>query len=196
MEFVNGAESVKENDEYLYPPDVLSKINFEKSSVNFDPPITVANPGEGLLVRPLKISDFHRGYLELLSQLTVVGNVTEEMFTERFLSMKQCKDLYYITVIEDTVTNQVVGSATLAIERKFIHSTGLRGRLEDVVINSDYRGKQLGKLVVATIAQLADHLGCYKITLDCKDQMIKFYTQFGFKLESGNSNMMNLRFKT
>lgn len=72
---------------------------------------------------------------------------------------------YYVTVIEDTRKNQIIGAASLIIERKFIHNCAVvsqesspvqysythsltlqRGRLEDVVVNDTYRGKQLGKL--------------------------------------------------
>lgn len=53
---------------------------------------------------------------------------------------------YYITIIEDTRTNTIIGSASLITEFKFIHGCGLRARLEDVVVNNTYRGKQLGKL--------------------------------------------------
>lgn len=53
---------------------------------------------------------------------------------------------YYITVIEDTRKAEIIGAATLITELKIIHGCGLRGRLEDVVVNSTYRGKQLGKL--------------------------------------------------
>jgi hypothetical protein len=35
--------------------------------------------------------------------------------------MKACPNTYYVTVIEDTVTSQIVGSATLIVEQKFIH---------------------------------------------------------------------------
>ena len=38
------------------------------------------NPGEGLIIRPLALGDFHNGYMELLKQLTKVGDVTLEMF--------------------------------------------------------------------------------------------------------------------
>lgn len=53
---------------------------------------------------------------------------------------------YYITVIEDTRNGSIIGAASLITEMKFIHGCGLRGRLEDVVVNNTYRGKQLGKL--------------------------------------------------
>ena len=35
--------------------------------------------------------------------------------------MKECPDTYYVTVIEDTLTGQIVGSGTLVVEQKFIH---------------------------------------------------------------------------
>lgn len=53
---------------------------------------------------------------------------------------------YYVTVIEDTRKNAIIGAATLVTELKIIHGCGVRGRLEDVVVNTTYRGKQLGKL--------------------------------------------------
>lgn len=54
-----------------------------------------------------------------------------------------------------------------------------RAHLEDVVVNNTYRGKQLGKLIVATVTLLAEYLGCYKMTLECKDSLVKFYTSIG-----------------
>ena len=79
------------------------------------------------------------------------------------------------------------------VERKFIHSCGLVGRLEDVVVSDAYRGRQLGKLIVVIITRLAVKLGCYKITLNCNDKMIKFYSSLGYKSEDGNSNYMCIR---
>lgn len=100
---------------------------------------------------------------------------------------------YYVTVIEDTRSKKIIGAASLIIERKFIRGCALRGRLEDVVVNETYRGKQLGKLIVLTVTLLADHLGCYKMSLDCKDKLIGFYTSLGYVLEPGNSNSMTIR---
>ena len=99
----------------------------------------------------------------------------------------------------------------MVMERKFIHSCGSVGRLEDVVVSDQYRyvpeiihsfllkcsliprGKQLGKLVVCLASELAVKLGCYKVTLNCADKMIKFYTSLGYKSEMGNNNYMCIR---
>ena len=37
-------------------------------------------------------------------------------------------------------------------------------------------------------------LGAYKITLDCKDQMIPFYESLTFQKEMGNANCLSIRY--
>lgn len=48
--------------------------------------------------------------------------------------------------------------------------------------------------VVVTVSLLAEHLGCYKMSLDCKDKLIKFYESLGYVLLPGNSNSMTIRY--
>lgn len=129
----------------------------------------------------------------MLSQLTVVGQVSEEKFNERFDAMKACKNHYFVTVIEDITAKKIIASSTLSVELKFIRCCALRGRLEDVVVNQAYRGKNLGKLIVQVILHLARRVGCYKLSLDCKDNLIPFYEALGFECEPGNANMMVIR---
>lgn len=66
--------------------------------------------------------------------------------TGRFDEMAACEGMYYVFVIEDTNTKHIVASCTLAVEKKFIRGCSARGRIEDVVVDENYRGKQLGKL--------------------------------------------------
>jgi hypothetical protein len=87
------------------------------------------------------------GFIQLLSQLTKVGDISKEDFLgkfshhlwkftqnwwnalfailERFASMKRCPNTYYVTVIEDTQLGQVIGAATLVTELKFIRNCAL-----------------------------------------------------------------------
>uniref|UniRef100_T1IRR5 Protein transport protein SEC23 n=1 Tax=Strigamia maritima TaxID=126957 RepID=T1IRR5_STRMM len=95
-----------------------------------------------LFIRPLKSGDYDRGFIKLLNELTQVGDVSKQQFQERFNQMKAAKN-YYVLVIEDRITERVIGAATLLVELKFIHSCALKGYLEDVVVAQSYRGKQL-----------------------------------------------------
>ena len=126
--------------------------------------------GSGLVLRSLCLEDYDRGYLGLLSQLTSVGEVSREDWEARWHQMRDCNSTYYVIVLEDSTVGQVVGAATLVRERKFIHSCGSVGRLEDVVVSDSYRGRQLGKLLVTTASLLAVKLGCYKVTINSQLQ--------------------------
>ncbi|KAJ8309034.1 hypothetical protein KUTeg_013908 [Tegillarca granosa] len=100
----------------------------------------------------------------------------------------------FITVVEDKTTNQIIGSATLVKELKFIHQCSARGRIEDIVVNDSYRGKQLGKLLCDVAFLLSRKVGCYKVSLECWDKMVPFYKSFGLVKEEGQ-NYMCYRFE-
>jgi glucosamine-phosphate N-acetyltransferase len=140
---------------------------------------------EKYLIRPLSISDYDHGYIDLLRQLTECGKITYDEFEQRFYQMKQCLNTYYILVIEDLNLNkQIIGTATLVCEKKFIRQLAIRGRIEDVVVDNRYRGQQLGKLLVDLLTKFArEKCDCYKISLECKDELVKFYRQFGYDHE-------------
>jgi hypothetical protein len=61
---------------------LIFKINKTIISDNFFVE-TVASPSRlefNLILRPLRLDDFNRGFLQLLQQLTKVGNVDENLF--------------------------------------------------------------------------------------------------------------------
>lgn len=181
---------LKEDD--LFDNELLKKLDYGELKTN--PKLLELLENNELVLRSLNRQDFNRGYLELLKQLTSVGQVNEEQFNKQFDLMKNCLNTYYIIVIEDLKLNKIIGAATLLVEFKFIHETSLRGRIEDVVVDNDYRGRQLGKLLLETTKLLAKHVGCYKLSLDCKDNMVKYYGSLQFICEPGNSNTMIIRF--
>lgn len=186
-EAVQVPELSSEND--LFDSEILSKLDYGELKAN--PKILEAGR---LVLRPLNRADYKFGYLELLAQLTGVGEISEQQFAGQFDRMRNCLNTYYIIVIEDRSRSKIVGSATLHVEFKFIHQTSLRGRIEDVVVDDGYRGRQLGKLLLESVKLLARHVGCYKLSLDCKDSMIKYYNSLQFICEEGNSNTMIIRF--
>lgn len=68
-------------EEALYDANLLTQLDFNKTPTKFNPPITAVNTGEPWLkVRPLQVGDFDRGFLQLLSQLTGIGNVSRMDF--------------------------------------------------------------------------------------------------------------------
>lgn len=175
----------------LFEPALLHELDWSSNPVCFSPPISPSAPGEGLVLRPLCTADFNKGFFKVLSQLTKTGDVTQEQFIKKFDHMKRTKD-YYVVVVEDTELRQIVATATLITEHKFIHSCAKRGRVEEVVVTDVCRGKQLGKLLVATLILLGKKLDCYKITLECSPKNVTFYEKFGYK--ASEETYMQCRF--
>ncbi|TNV73972.1 hypothetical protein FGO68_gene6689 [Halteria grandinella] len=135
--------------------------------------------------RLLRRDDYGRGIMNVLGQLTIVGDVTQEAFEKQFEWMFPLhKDTYHIVVIVDNKLDKIIGSGSLIMERKFLRSTGNCGHIEDVAVDSTYRGKKLGIRLIATLRDIASRaLGSYKVTLDCAEHNVKFYEANGFKIK-------------
>ncbi|ELR15248.1 Nacetyltransferase [Acanthamoeba castellanii str. Neff] len=130
--------------------------------------------------RLLELSDYEKGICRVLGQLTEVGNVTKEQFARRFNEFRQQGDTYFVVVCEDLAKRQVAGCATLMVEKKIIHDCGSCGHIEDVVVDSTYRGKNLGLKLIQHLRDIGERLGCYKIILDCSEKNVPFYERTGF----------------
>ena len=105
----------------LFDPKILTKIDHSDLTL---PP--------HLILRPLKIDDNQFGFLEILSQLTKVGEIDTERFEKRFNSMKESKCYYVIVVADKNQADKIIGTATLILEQKFIRECALKGRVEEV----------------------------------------------------------------
>ena len=124
------------------------------------------------MFRLLQKSDLNKGYVELLSQLTTVGNSSKKEILNKFYDILKNKH-HKIFVLEKN--NKIVSCATLFIEPKFIHGCGFVGHVEDVVVDVACRGQKLGKKIIEFLSMEAQKNGCYKIILDCSDKNVGFY---------------------
>eukprot|EP01103_Thecamoeba_quadrilineata_P003686 TRINITY_DN1343_c0_g1_i2.p1 TRINITY_DN1343_c0_g1~~TRINITY_DN1343_c0_g1_i2.p1 ORF type:complete len:144 (-),score=26.64 TRINITY_DN1343_c0_g1_i2:72-503(-) len=121
------------------------------------------------------------GFCQVLGQLSVVGDITKEEFQRRFRELQSVKDTYYIIVVENLTTKEIVGSGSLIIERKFLHHCGNVGHIEDIVVDSKYRGHNLGFIIMKQLNVLAHRKGVYKLLLDCSEKNVPFYEKCGYK---------------
>jgi len=164
----------------LFDAQLLSRLDKIELPICGQHNVSYKNPGRGLKFRPLEISDYDKGYMQLLGQLTKIGVVDEEAFQRQFKAMK-ATGCHYVFVVEDIDKQSVVANATLLVEYKFAHSTARRGRIEDIVVHEDYRGQYLGLVMLETLTMLGKELGCYKISLDCTSDVMSFYKKFGYQ---------------
>lgn len=105
-----------------------------------------------------------------MSQLTQVGKVDFKQFERQFEEMYSKRQAKYFTVVGvDTTTQKVIASATLFLEKKFIRNMGTCGHIEDVVVDTSYRGHKLGKKVILILEEISQLNDVYKIVLNCND---------------------------
>lgn len=124
--------------------------------------------------RRLEKGDYDKNYLELLKQLTIVGDISQEKYEIAFDKMGA-----EVWVVE--FEGKIIASVSLLLEQKIIHECGIVGHLEDVVVDRDYRKYGLGKFIIERIIKIARERGCYKLIGDCKSELLGFYEKKGFE---------------
>jgi glucosamine-phosphate N-acetyltransferase len=137
---------------------------------------------ENVHLRLLSAKDLTDGsFLQVLGELTTVGEPDSLALLERYNYLAARKDTYfpYVVITADATGEVIIGTATLFIERKFIHGCGLVGHIEDVVVSSKARGGGYGKLILKCLLDVAKHAGCYKVILDCDESNVPFYEKCG-----------------
>ncbi len=113
-------------------------------------------------------------FISLLKHLSVIDITVSRaklIYSEKIAS----GDLVAVVCLND----KIVGTATLLIEAKFIHNARV-GRIEDVCVLPEFRKKGIATLLIDELCQTAKSKNCYKVLLDCKDEIKKVYEKSGF----------------
>jgi glucosamine-phosphate N-acetyltransferase len=132
------------------------------------------------IVKELNYEDDYYQYCCLLKQLTTID--PEKISRESFLNhLYTIKSNPYHKIIIAKCDNKIVGTATVLIEPKIIHNLSKVAHIEDVVVDTEYRSKGIGKTLIKKVIDISREFGCYKVILDCSSKNIEFYEKMGFK---------------
>lgn len=168
--YVEGKEKTKVQEIHKNISNFISKnmnkIPFQVKEYSFS-------------IRHIHENDINDDYYHLLGQLTNINVETMELKkTKAFID--ELNDNHCIYVIECESTNEIIASGTLFIENKLIRNYGKVGHIEDIVVNSEWRGFGLGKYMVEHLGKESKKKGCYKCILDCLDNNASFYEKCSF----------------
>jgi len=78
--------------------------------------------------------------------------------------------------------NKIVAYGSVVIENKIRGEVA--GHIEDIVVDSDVRGKMVGVSLIKELIEISRKKGCYRITLFCNKKLINFYSRNGFKVNN------------
>lgn len=100
------------------------------------------------------------------------------------------KDKAWSDFINNSGSNSVVGLCndkivaygSVIVENKVRGEVA--GHIEDIVVDSEVRGKMIGVSLIKELIKVAKNKGCYRITLFCKETLVNFYSRNGFKVNN------------
>ncbi|XP_048738222.2 RAC-beta serine/threonine-protein kinase B-like [Ostrea edulis] len=145
-------EKIGKKEVRMYDVSLLNSLSQAEQSLS-----------PGLRLRPLQLSDYERGYLELLSRINDTDNMSKSEFTSQFHAMVS-SNKYYTTVIEDNSSNRIVSAATLVIELKFDQSHPKVGWIKDFVFDKYHADHLLLKnKLLTSLKDLGERIGCSRV---------------------------------
>jgi len=132
-------------------------------------------------IRLLQPADLkpENGFWETLNNLAPTKKVDYLRALRAYYKSKKQGGYTYIAL--DSTSGKIVGTTKLLVEQKFLRGLALAGHIEDVATRKGYEGQGIASQLINTALKKANQLGCYKIILDCRQELAGFYKKFGFK---------------
>lgn len=130
------------------------------------------------IIRELLARDLEQdSFFATLSNLKPVEKIDASLAREIFAD---CKAKGIVTLVAEE-KGKIIGTVRLLFESKYYHAGRLAGHIEDVATHKDYVGQGVASTLIKHAINLCKERGCYKIILDCSDELIEFYQKLGFR---------------
>ena len=118
-----------------------------------------------MIMRNIVVSDYEK-YKNLIK-----SNISYDYFTNFINNILNSNHI--ILVIEEN--NNLVGTGTLLIEEKMTYGGCKMAHIENILIEENSRGKNYGTSLINYIINISKTKGCYRIDLNCDNNLIMFY---------------------
>ena len=130
-----------------------------------------------ILFRPVEKKDL-REVFPLLEQLTEMDYSSRDK--------EKCWESFSLNTALNSIVgiyeNKIVAYGSIIIETKI--SGDISGHIEDIVVDKEIRGKNIGVNLINQLVEIGKSKKCYRITLFCKEHLINFYSKNGFKVNN------------
>lgn len=124
-------------------------------------------------------------YLKLLGELSIVLDLSQELFETNLNRINSMGKIIigYVINLTDIQQFEFIGSGTIIIEPKIIRNGMNVAHIEDIVVSSNWRGKKISHIILNQLKEIADKSNCYKIILDCAENISYVYKSNGFEIK-------------
>ena len=127
-----------------------------------------------------KLDDILSQYLLLLSQLTKTPKITNQEFMNNLTKISNMGCIIVCYIINNN-NIYIIGSATIIFEPKIIRQGKNVGHIEDIIVDEKYRSMKIASILINKLIDLANENNCYKVILDCTENISGFYKKIGFE---------------
>jgi hypothetical protein len=133
---------------------------------------------------PEYVDKIKEEYLFLLSELTSTSYIETSLFEKNIEGINEMGSIV-VGVLNDVSSNyfEIVASGTIIIEPKIIREGKNVGHIEDIVVAKHMRGKGISHKMLDILKLFARESNCYKITLDCDNEVKNVYIKNGLKVK-------------
>lgn len=123
-------------------------------------------------------------YLSLLSELTLSNYIENSLFLKNIERIHEF-GIIIIGYIGDPLNDDfnIISSGTIFIEPKIIREGKNVGHIEDIIVSKFYRKNGVSQTILNMLKQYARVNNCYKVILDCDDNVKNVYIKNGFQIK-------------
>jgi glucosamine-phosphate N-acetyltransferase len=156
----------------------VQKVKTAQNNVSYNTLFDILNLDNTTHLNSLQ-QNVKKQYIDLLSQLTNAPIITDIEFINKVNEISKIgKIIICYNNIDDNIN--IIGSGTIIYEPKIIHGGKSVGHIEDIIVDKNYRNQGIAKNILNKLLELSKNT-CYKVILDCKEELLDFYSKTGFK---------------
>ena len=101
-------------------------------------------------------------------------------YNEFIKYIEDLSNFHDIFLLIDEESENIIGCVTILLEQKLIHNLNFVCHIEDFIINNNYKNKGFGSIILTHIKEYAKKKNCYKIILNCNNNIKEFYIKNNF----------------
>jgi glucosamine-phosphate N-acetyltransferase len=120
-------------------------------------------------------------YYKLIKQLSDTVNYDIDKFMLNLNHINNYGIIYvaclYLPPSDEFI---IVASGTCFLEPKIIHNFMNVGHIEDIVVDTNFRGKGIVHNILNHLKNYAVSNNCYKVILDCHHDLVKVYSKSNY----------------
>lgn len=111
----------------------------------------------------------------MLNQLTNAPILSDEKLNNILSSQNE-----YNLTFAYIHNSKIKGIITIIIEKKLINNGFCVAHIEDFVVDKEYRNQTIGKILIQFAIKYASLYNCYKVILDCGEDLVEYYKKKNF----------------